>query len=347
MKDGEEIRLEQRYSRQILFKPIGEEGQKQLSEASVAIIGCGALGTASAEMLVRAGIGTLHIADRDVVEYSNLQRQQLFTEADAAAMMPKVLAAQQRLTAIRPDVRLHTYFEHVDAVLMENLAGKADLIIDATDNFETRLLINDAAHKYAIPWIYGACVGSAGTVFAFVPGESACFRCLLPVLPTMNETCDTVGIIAPAVQMTASCQCAEALKWLTGNREALRKKVYSFDLWHPMQLEAGVSRIRNEFCETCGSQPTFPSLVRDGQGKYAVLCGRDAVQILAGSERGLSLDDAELLAGKLGSPYRRTPYFVEMHAEGHRMVLFNTGRLIIYGLRDVNAGRSLYHRLFG
>lgn len=339
--------MEHRYSRQMLFKPIGEAGQTRLSGASVAIIGCGALGTATAEMLVRAGIGTLHIADRDLVEYSNLQRQQLFTEADAAGMLPKVHAARHRLMEIRSDIKLYTYFEHVDEALMENLAGHVDLIIDATDNFETRLLMNDAAHKYAVPWIYGACVGSAGTVFAFVPGESACFRCLLPILPVMNETCDTAGIISPTVQMTASCQCAEALKWLTGNREAMRKKMYNFDLWNSEQLEVGISRIRNENCETCGNHPTFPSLIKHEFMKYAVLCGRDAVQILADHGRSLSMDDAEQLAGRIGSTCKRTPYFVEFYAEGYRMMLFKTGRLIIHGLRDVNAGRSLYHKLFG
>jgi adenylyltransferase/sulfurtransferase len=311
----------------------------------VAIIGCGALGTASAEMLVRAGVGTIHIVDRDVVERSNLQRQQLFTEADAEAMVPKVVAAERRLHAIRTDAALYTYFEHVDGVLMEELAAQVDVIIDATDNFETRLLINDAAHKYGIPWIYGACVGSTGTMFPFVPGEAACFHCLMPTLPRMNETCDTAGIIAPAVQVTASHQCTEVLKWLTGNREAMRKKVLHFDLWNPAQLETGISRLRDPHCETCGIHPTFPSLSIQDTRRVAVLCGRDAVQITADPDRSLSLDDVEQLAEKIGNPC--TPYFVEMYAEGHRMILFRTGRLLIYGISDATEGMNLFHKLFG
>lgn len=336
-----------RYSRQILFKPIGYDGQNRLSEAKVVIIGCGALGTASAEMLVRAGIGTLHMADQDVVEYSNLQRQQLFTEADAEAMIPKVVAAERRLFEIRSDVKLYTYFEHVDSGLMDTLAREADIIIDATDNFETRLLINDAAHKHGIPWIYGACVSSTGMVFAFVPGITACFRCLLPVLPMMNATCDTVGIIAPAVQTTASYQCAEALKWLTGNHDTLRKKVYYFDIWQGEQLDIGISRIQHEQCETCGSNPVYPSLHSAIRHKYSVLCGRDAVQIVEDRERRLSLEEVEELANRLDLPYKRTPFFIELHTDGHRLVLFRTGRLIIYGMHDVNEARSLYHKLFG
>lgn len=339
--------MDQRYSRQILFKPIGGAGQKCLAEASVAIIGCGALGTASAEMLVRAGVGTIHIADRDVVERSNLQRQQLFTEADAEAMVPKVTAAEQRLHAIRADALLYTYFEHVDGVLMEALAAQVDVIIDATDNFETRLMINDAAHKYGIPWIYGACVGSTGTVFPFVPGESACFRCLMPSLPSMNGTCDTAGIIAPAVQATASYQCTEAFKWLTGNRAAMRKKVLHFDLWNPAHMEIGISRLQDPHCETCGKDPAFPSLMMQSARRAAALCGRDAVQIQADPSRHLSLDDVEQLAGTMGLPHKRTPHFAEMHMEGHRMILFRTGRLLIYGISNPTEGLNLYHKLFG
>lgn len=336
-----------RYSRQILFNPIGDVGQERLSHATVVIIGCGALGTAAAEMLVRAGIGTLYIADQDIVEYSNLQRQQLFSESDAEDMLPKVVAAERRLYEIRSDVKLYTYFEHVDAALMEDLASKADIIIDATDNFETRLLINDAAHQYGIPWVYGACVSSTGTIFTFVPGRTACFRCLLPVLPTMNATCDTVGVISPAVQTTASYQCAEVMKWLTGNEDALRKKVYFFDLWQGEQLEIGISRIKNDACETCGNHPAYPSLHHARGQQYSVLCGRDAVQVVEARERNLSMDEVESLAERLDVPYKRTAFFVELNIEGYRLVLFRTGRLIIYGLHDVNKARTLYHKLFG
>lgn len=338
--------MNERYSRQTLFKPIGDTGQQRLSDAVVAIVGCGALGSAIAETFVRAGIGEIHLVDRDYVEWSNLQRQQLFTEEDAKSMLPKVAAAEKRLKAIRNDVNLVTYLDNFDAPLAEKLAAASDLILDATDNFETRLLISDAAMKHQIPWIYGACVGSSGVVFPFIPGASACFRCLLPVLPSVNETCDTAGIIAPAVQVTAALQCAEAMKWLSGNRETMRKKIHHFNLWDNSQLDVGISRIKNEACETCGAEPVYPSLQSAGYGA-AVLCGRDAVQILPDPNRPITLDDAERIGGRLQANMRRTPYFVELTAFGHRMVLFGNGRLLIHGIKNIKEGQRLYHQLFG
>lgn len=339
--------METRYSRQTLFKPINVQGQRSISEAVVTVIGCGALGSAISETLTRAGVGTLHLVDRDYVEFSNLQRQQLFTEQDALEMTPKVVAAEKRLREIRSDITLHTYLENADHVLMERLAEKSDLIMDATDNFETRLLINDAAHKYSIPWIHGAVVGSSGSVFPFIPGKSACFRCLLPVLPAVNETCDTVGVIAPAVQMTASIQCTEAMKWLTGNHGAIRTKFHHFDVWHNEQYDIGISKIRNENCETCGSMPIYPSLRESYQMDYAVLCGRDAVQVLPNQSRAISLEDAERVAVRFKTPLKKTPYFVQFYAFDYRMVLFKNGRLLIHGLKDIKKGRTIYHQLFG
>lgn len=339
--------MEERYSRQVLFKPIGSSGQGNLGESSVAIIGCGALGSAIAETLARAGVGEIHLVDRDYVELSNLQRQQLFTEEDAEQLTPKVVAAEKRLKAIRSDLRLTTYLAHADAPLMEKLAASCRLIMDATDNFETRLLINDASVKFGVPWIYGACVGSAGVVFPFIPKETPCFRCLLPVLPAVNQTCDTVGIIPPAVQVTAALQCTEALKWLSGNREAMRKKVHHFDLWDNMQHDLGVSRIKNPECATCGEEPVFPALEARGQGSYAVLCGRDAVQVLPDPNRPISMNAAENIGRQMGGSVNSTPYFVELNVHGKRAVLFKDGRLLIHGIRNVAEGRKFYHQLFG
>lgn len=339
--------MDNRYSRQTLFKPIGDEGQRRLKGAHVVVIGCGALGSPISETLVRAGVGKLTIADRDYVEMSNLQRQQLFTEQDALEGTPKVVAAERRLMEIRSDCQIRTVLDHIDGPLLEVMTENADLIIDATDNFETRLLINDVAWKKGIPWIYGACVGSSGTVFPFIPGRSACFRCLLPVLPSVNETCDTAGIIAPAVQIVAARQTAEALKWLTGNQEAMMKKLLHFDIWNNTQVEAGISRLRNKACATCGETPTYPSIDRSEGTNYAVLCGRDTVQIVPDSTRPLTLADGKHLAERLGSDYKMTPFFVEFHASGYRCVLFQNGRLLIHGLRDRNEGRKLYHHFFG
>lgn len=296
--------MENRYTRQTLFKPIGKHGQDKLSSSHVVVIGCGALGSAVSETLVRGGVRKLTIADRDYVEPSNLQRQQLFTEKDARDGIPKVVAAEARLKMIREDIEIVTVLDHVDGSIMEQIIDDADLIMDATDNFETRLLINDIAWKKDIPWIYGACVGSSGTVFPFIPGESACFRCLLPVLPSVNETCDTSGIIAPAVQITAAHQSAEALKWLTGNKDAMRKKLFHFDVWNNTHIEAGISRMRNEVCETCGNKPTFPALHRAEDTGYAVLCGRDTVQIIPNANRTLTIEDGETVAKGWGHPIK-------------------------------------------
>ncbi|MET3574154.1 ThiF family adenylyltransferase [Bhargavaea ullalensis] len=339
--------MDGRYSRQTLFNPVGEAGQQAIGEAAVAVIGCGALGSAISETLVRAGIGELLLIDRDYVELSNLQRQQLFTEEDARQMLPKVVAAERRLLDIRRDANIRTWIRNADGPLMEELAGQSTLIMDATDNFETRLLINDAAMKHGIPWIHGACVGSSGTVFPFVPGQTACFRCLLPVLPAVNATCDTSGIIPPAVSVTAAIQCAEAMKWITGNPDAMRTKVHHFDLWSNEQLDIGVSRIRNAGCETCGESPSYPELKVRAAGSTAVLCGRNAVQILPEPSRPITLDAGESVGKRIAGHVRRTPYFIEFHAFDRRLVLFGDGRLLIHGAKSADEGKSIYHRLFG
>ncbi|GKV65162.1 MULTISPECIES: ThiF family adenylyltransferase [unclassified Sporosarcina] len=339
--------MENRYSRQTLFQPIGVPGQQKLSESHAVIIGCGALGSAVSETLVRAGIGKITLADRDYVESSNLQRQQLFTEADADNSVPKVVAGKQRLLSVRGDVEIHTVLDHVDGPLLEEMAAGADLLIDATDNFETRLLINDVSWKMEIPWIYGAVVGSSGSVFPFMPGRTPCFRCLLPVLPSVNETCDTVGVIAPAVQISSAHQSAEALKWLTGNEAAMRTKLLHFDVWNNTSVEAGISRIKNPDCETCGNHPVYPALHQQSGTQYAVLCGRDTVQIIPDASRELTVADGVRVAQQLQTPYRETPFFVEFHAEGYRCILFGNGRLLIHGLKNMQAGRKIYHSLFG
>ncbi|SOB99818.1 adenylyltransferase/sulfurtransferase [Ureibacillus xyleni] len=339
--------MDTRFSRQLLFKGIGQEGQQRLEKSKVAIIGCGALGSSVLETLVRAGIGTIHIADRDVVELSNLHRQQLFSEYDALEQLPKVIAAEKRIKAIRSDFSLHTYIQHVDSTLIQQLAQQVDIIVDATDNFETRLLINDAAYKYNIPWIYGACIGSSGVVFPFIPNQSACLRCLLPVLPSTNETCDTVGIISPAVQITAAIQSAEVLKWLTGQENLMLKKIYHFDCWNSSQLNIGVSKVKKPLCKTCSNNPAYPSLQVNLQQHYAVLCGRDAVQILPSTDRKITLQDAAKIANKLNVPVKQNPYFVEFKKENHRIIVFQDGRILIHGLKNIHESRKMVTQLFG
>lgn len=339
--------MKERYSRQTLFTPIGDEGQQKISRSTVLIIGCGALGTSISETLVRAGVKKIILIDRDYVETSNLQRQQLFTEQDAIEKTPKVVAAKRRLQQVRSDVEIDTVLDHVDGMKMDALSDGIDLILDATDNFETRLVINDIAWKNNIPWIYGACVGSTSMSYSFIPGETPCFQCLLPALPAVNETCDTAGIIAPAVQITASHQSAEALKWLSGNKQTMRTKMLTYDCWHNTSVEMGLSRLQKATCPTCGTAPTYPSLQKESETSYAVLCGRNTVQIIPEKERSLTLSEVEAVAKRLNEHYKKTPYFIEMKMNGYRSIIFNNGRLLIHGLKDIQEGRKIYHQYFG
>lgn len=339
--------MKDRYSRQILFPSIGEKGQQKIAEATVLIIGCGALGTAISETLVRAGVKKIILADRDYVEASNLQRQQLFTEQDALAKTPKVVAAKRRLIDIRSDVQIETVLDHINSEKMEALCQGCDLLLDATDNFETRLTMNDVAWKYQIPWIYGACVGSTSLSFSFVPGKTPCFQCLLPALPAVNETCDTAGIIAPAVQITASHQCAEALKWLSGNSEAMRTKMLTYDCWHNTSMEIGISRLKKNTCPTCGEHPSYPAINKEMDTNFAVLCGRNTVQVIPEKNRSLTLNEVETVLQRLDKPYRKNAYFIETKISDYRMIIFKNGRLLIHGLKDIQKGRKIYHQYFG
>lgn len=339
--------MEERYSRQILFSPIAEEGQRHISKSTVLIIGCGALGTAISETLVRAGVKKIILADRDYVEASNLQRQQLFTEEDARQKIPKVIAAKRRLVEIRSNVEIEVVLDHIDGEKMAELVKGCDLLLDATDNFETRLTMNDIAWKYKIPWIYGACVGSTSISFSFIPGKTPCFQCLLPALPSVNETCDTAGIIAPAVQITASHQSAEALKWLSGNHNAMRTKMLTYDCWHNTSIEVGISRLQKSTCPTCGETPSYPALNKEHETSFAVLCGRNTVQVIPEKNRLLTLDEVVTVANRLNKSYKKTPYFIEMMMNDYRAVIFKNGRLLIHGLKDVQEGRKIYHQYFG
>lgn len=339
--------MNNRYSRQISFKPIGKHGQQLIKKSVVTIIGCGALGTVCSELLVRAGIGEIYLADRDYVEYSNLQRQQLFTEQDAKDAIPKVIAAKRRLQLIQSHVKIESYFQHVDATLMENLAKKSTLLIDATDNFETRLLINDAAFKYDIPWIYGACIGSSGVVFPFVPGKTPCIRCMLQTIPRLNDTCESAGIISPAVQVTAAMQTSEALKLLTNNHSKVMSEIYHFDLWDNIRLNLGVSMIKNDSCESCSIDATYPSLTADNHGHISLLCGGETIQILPDEKRTITLKDAERVATRIEAAFKKTPYFIQFWFNDYRIVVFHDGRILIHGSINVALGRKLYIRLFG
>ncbi|WP_178019368.1 MoeB/ThiF family adenylyltransferase [uncultured Paenibacillus sp.] len=337
-----------RYSRQRLFAPIGHAGQDKLEQAKVLVVGAGALGTGIAETLVRAGIGHLVIADRDYVEWSNLQRQQLFSEADAAGRVPKAIAAKQRLAAINSRVRIDAHVMDVDPEELEGLISGVNLIMDATDNFDTRLMINDISQKYRIPWIYGGCVGSYGITYTILPGVTPCLNCLLGTVPLGGDTCDTVGVIPPAVQMIVAHQTTEALKLLTGHPDALRGTLLTFDLWRNEQTSIKVGSAKRDDCLSCGSGATHPYLSAASHRKTEVLCGRDTVQIRPAAKRKILLQE---MAEKLGRLQEGTvevnPFLLSFSLGERRLVLFADGRALVHGTQDPAEARTIYDRYLG
>ncbi|WP_408009353.1 thiazole biosynthesis adenylyltransferase ThiF [Pseudalkalibacillus sp. A8] len=336
-----------RYSRQTLFTPIGEAGQQKIREKHVLIVGAGALGTGNAEALVRAGVGKLTIVDRDYVEWSNLQRQQLYGEKDAVDRLPKAIAAKSRLSLINSDVEIEAHILDATPEELENLITGVDLILDATDNFDTRMMINDISQKYSIPWIYGACVGSYGISFTILPGTSPCLNCMLDSVPIGGLTCDTAGIISPAVQMVVAYQTAEALKILVEDWAALRGKLVSFDVWTNQQTAINISKAKKEECLSCGKEPTYPYLAYENQTKTAVLCGRDSVQIRPPNRQHRDLTAMKEMLEDKGGRIEQNPYLLSFTVNDRRMVLFNDGRALIHGTKDKSEAKTLYHRYFG
>jgi sulfur carrier protein ThiS adenylyltransferase len=333
--------LTNRYSRQELF--LGSKAQANVQDASVIIIGAGALGSASAEMLARAGVGRLTIVDRDYVEWSNLQRQQLYIEEDAKGKLPKAIAAKQRLEQINSEITINSLVADVNGLNIEELIKDHSIIVDATDNFETRLIVNDAAVKQGIPFIFGACVSSYGLTFPIISGKTPCLHCLMNHLPMDGMTCDTVGVISPIVQVIAAFQVTQVLRLLAG--EDLLPIMQSIDIWKAEKAEINVARLKNEQCPTCGEHASYPYLSFDNQTKTDVLCGRDAVQLRPGLSRDFSLDHlVEGLKG-IATNLMINPYLLSCSFEDYRIVLFKDGRAIIHGTSDPKRARTIYNRL--
>jgi molybdopterin/thiamine biosynthesis adenylyltransferase len=328
-----------RYSRQILFKPIGEKGQRRLAESRVAVIGCGALGSVSASLLARAGVGFLRIVDRDIVEMDNLQRQFLFDESDVHARLPKAAAARRKLQLANSEVTVEAEVADVTFGNVERLIGDVDLVLDGTDNFETRFVINDACLKLRRPWIYAGCVGSHGMLLAIVPGRTACFRCFVHGVPdpAHTQTCDTAGIVAAASATVASLQAAAALRLLTEGETDGR--LVTVDVW-PVRIEP-FEVAPSKGCPACGGSYEF---LRAEEGSFAVtLCGRNAVQVSppAGRVADLSAFERKLPGS------RRNDYLLRFNAEGHEITLFSDGRALIHGTTDSARARTLYARYIG
>jgi len=339
--------LNNRYSRQELFSPIGEEGQRKIREKHVLIIGAGALGSANAEMFVRAGVGTVTIVDRDYVDWSNLQRQQLYAESDVENNLPKAVAAKKRLEEINSEVRVEALVQDVTAEELEELVTNVDVIIDATDNFETRFIVNDIAQKYSIPWIYGACVGSYGLSYTILPSKTPCLSCLLQSIPLGGATCDTAGIISPAVSLVVSHQVTEALKLLVEDYELLRDGLVSFDVWKNEYSCMNVQKLRKHNCPSCGENAIYPYLNKENTSKTAVLCGRNTVQIRPPHKEEMDFERyKELLKDRVNN-LNVNPYLISFSVEEKRLVAFKDGRVLVHGTKDISEAKTIYHRYFG
>ncbi|MFQ5662868.1 MAG: ThiF family adenylyltransferase [Terriglobia bacterium] len=333
-----------KYSRQVLFAGIGEAGQRRLQAARLAIVGCGALGSAQANALVRAGVGFVRLIDRDFVEENNLQRQMLFDEADAREALPKAVAAERKLRQINSAVQVEGVVADLVPENAEELLGGCQLFLDGTDNFETRFLINDVGVKHVRPWVYGAVVGSYGVSMAIVPGQSACLTCLLEGRPEagLEETCDTVGVINPAVNWVAALQVSEALKLLVGSWSATTARLQRGDLWRNQFHSSLLPRPRPD-CRTCAARE-FVNLAGEAQPQIT-LCGRNSVQI---HERGRRLNLDELRARlAVHGEVRNNPYLLWLRVAPYQLTLFADGRAIIRGTTDPALARSLYARYVG
>ena len=337
------MKFEDRYSRQVLFPGIGPEGQPQLAKGQVAIVGCGATGTCVSGLLARAGIGHLTIIDRDYVEPSNLQRQSLFDEADAAESLPKAVAAARKITAFNSEIRATPVVADLTPENIEPLLGDTDLILDATDNFETRYLINDFAVKHGKPWIYAAAVASYAVTMNVIPGETACLACIFPEPPEGTvETCDTAGILNSAVNLIGSIQATEAIKFLVGAKDKLRKTLLSFDVWSNQRAEIAAEQPRSG-CQTCKKRE-FIHLAGERRPQIT-LCGRNSVQI---HERNRPVDFAEMSARlETHGTVKHNAFVLKFWREPFEMTLFPDGRAIIKGTNDTSVARSLYARFVG
>lgn len=337
--------LQEKYSRQMLFAGIGPDGQRRLAASRATVVGCGAIGASAANLLVRAGVGSVRIIDRDFVEPSNLQRQALFDESDAREALPKAVAAERKLFSINSSVSVSGIVADLRPQNAEELLSGCDLLLDGTDNFETRFLINDFAVNYDLPWIYAAAVASYGLTMTIRPGLTPCLACLLETDNfgrTLEETCDTVGVLGPIVNLIASWQVAEALKLLAGRTEALHGRLISCDVWSGRMQSIRVAR--NPACRSCAKR-NFTYLEGEAQ-PHITMCGRDSVQIHERS-RALDLPALALRLRSVVEDVRQNDFLVRFRAAPYEMTVFADGRAILKGTRDPAVARSLYARYLG
>jgi molybdopterin/thiamine biosynthesis adenylyltransferase len=337
-----------RYARQIRFAPLGEAGQRQLMRSCALVCGCGALGSFVANLLVRAGVGTVRLVDRDFVETSNLQRQVLFDEQDAAAGVPKAVAAAEKLARVNSQVRVEPVVADIDPRNIEQLAQGANVLVDGTDNFETRFLLNDFSVSQRVPWVYGGCLGTEGQVLAILPGEGPCLRCLIPDCPTPGSTptCDMAGILGPTVGFIAALETMEALKILSGNREAVSRSLLVVDLWTNRFHQVNVGTLAEQAnCPACCGEE-FPWLAGRAANRAAVLCGRNAVQLSRPDGGNVDLERlTERLQGV--GQLIRNPYLLRLTVEPFTITVFADGRVIVAGTDNPTTARTVCAKYLG
>lgn len=336
-----------RYIRQMRYAPLGRAGQERLAASKVLVCGCGALGSVLANTLVRAGVGWVRIVDRDFVETTNLQRQVLFDEGDVAAQLPKAVAAAEKLRRINSEVYVEAVVADVNHANLAELAEGVDAIVDGTDNFETRFLLNDFAVARGIPWVYGGCLGAEGQTMTILPGETPCLRCLMPDCPPPGAmpTCDTAGILGPAVGVIASIEAIEAIKILSGNRAAVSRYLTVVELWDSCIRQVHIASLRDQVdCPAC-KRREFSWLAGKEGSRSAVLCGRNAVQ-LTQPAKSISLDQlAQQLAGV--GQVTRNAYLLRLKVDAYELTVFPDGRALIAGTDDVAVARTLYAKYIG
>lgn len=334
----------ERYSRQMLFNPIGESGQKMLSESKVLIVGMGALGTVAVNHLARSGVGHIVFCDRDYVEASNLQRQSLFDEQDALDMLPKAVAAERKLKAINSSIQVEGIVTDVTADNIHGLMENVDIVMDGTDNFSTRYLLNDVAFQYGVPYIYGGVVSSRGMGAMFIPGETPCLRCLFPTYDASGQTCDTIGVLSMVVDAVASQEALMAVKYLTGNKDQVDKALYTMDMWRNDHFSMGFGKAVLD-CPTCGKKE-FPALQVSEGDRVTTLCGRETVQILHSGR--LDLKQWASVLAPVVQEIKETPFLLKaLLNEGETLVLFPDGRTLVQGTEDVTRAKTLFTKYIG
>lgn len=337
-----------RYVRQMRYPPLGEDGQEKLAQSRALICGCGALGSVLANTLGRAGVGHLRIVDRDFLELNNLQRQVLFDEEDVGAGIPKAIAAANKLAKINSQINIEPIVADVDHTNIEKLLDNVDMIVDGTDNFETRFLLNDASLKFGVPWVYGGCIGAEGQTMTIVPGDTPCLRCLMQESPPpgTTPTCDTAGILSPIINVIASMEACEAIKILSGNADAVNRTLTVVELWDNRIRQVKLDSLKEAVdCPTCNGRE-FPWLAGERGSHTAILCGRNAVQLSFPDRQSLSLDS---LAGKLQGvgDVTQNRFLLRLAVDDYLITVFPDGRAIISGTEDIAEAKTVYAKYVG